>query len=321
MKIFIKNISVFFILALATLLAVVLIPNEITKTYADFRINKNSTHVVFGHSHPSYAYNDSLISNFQNLADAGESYFYTYQKVKNIIPNNPQIQTVFVEFTNNQIDIKMDDWIWGFEKMSYFLPIYAPYIEKDDFQLLYEKNSQNLTACLSIAAKKNIVRSVKKDFTVINSIAGYKWGDMNNAEEMIEQAKSDTSDYATNYKISITNLEYLKKIIDFCRTHKKEVFLIRSPQHRALADLKNEIHYQTIKNDMFNDVTLLDFNSFTVPNDHYIDLDHLNYKGAKLFSIMINDLINNNLLNNTNKTEQIKEAIVSYKHNQTKSLD
>jgi hypothetical protein len=72
---FIKKILVFFVLASATLIAVALIPNAISKNNGDFKINKNATSVIFGHSHSCYSYNDSIIVDFQNLADAGESYY------------------------------------------------------------------------------------------------------------------------------------------------------------------------------------------------------------------------------------------------------
>ncbi|NRD23503.1 hypothetical protein HNV10_09650 [Winogradskyella litoriviva] len=300
------------IIAILTVVAIAIIPITIIKNQSKFKIDENSTYVVFGHSHPSYAYNDSIIKNFKNLADAGESYFYTYQKVKNIIPNNPQIQTVFIEFTNNQIDSKINEWIWGFEKMSYFLPTYLTFINKEDFSLLYDNNREDLTSCLSIAAKKNIYRTINNDFNIINSIDGYKSTKINKLDEMLEEAKSDTTNYGINYKISESNINYLKKIITFCKAHNKDVFLIRSPQHKDLPVLKNENYYQDIKKKHFKNVTLLDFNSFKLPNTFYVDLDHLNSLGANRFSKMFNNLLINDLLKSKDSKSKINEAIATY---------
>jgi hypothetical protein len=45
------------------------------------------------------------------------------------------------------------------------------------------------------------------------------------------------------------------------------------------------------------------------PNSHYLDPQHLNYGGAKDFSILFNTLIQNGLLKSVNKQQLIDNAI------------
>ena len=88
----------------------------IIKNSANFKLKPQTKYLVLGHSHPECAFNDSLINNLKNLAQTGESYYYTYFKTIKVLEQNPSIEIVFVEFTNNQIYELMNNWIWG--KMS-----------------------------------------------------------------------------------------------------------------------------------------------------------------------------------------------------------
>lgn len=115
-----------------------------------------------------------------------------------------------------------------------------------------------------------------------------------------------------NNSLSKTNIRYLRKIIDFCQTNKVKIFLIRSPQHPLYGDLRNELVYQNVLKKSFNDVDLLDFNNMKFPNSHYLDLHHLNYKGATKFSLMLNNLTQNGLLESDNKQAIINQAIKSF---------
>jgi hypothetical protein len=73
------------------------------RSKAQFTLETPVENVIFGHSHPECAYNDSLIGNFKNLAQSRQSYFYSFSKIKNVHKQNPQIKNIFIEFTNNQI--------------------------------------------------------------------------------------------------------------------------------------------------------------------------------------------------------------------------
>ncbi len=99
---------------------------------ADFNIKNDTKTIIIGHSHSECAYNDSLIENFENFSLSGESYYYTFPKVKKIIEHNPQIETVFIEFTNNQISKNVEKWIWDKKYISYYYPIYSPFIDFQD---------------------------------------------------------------------------------------------------------------------------------------------------------------------------------------------
>ena len=104
MKRFLFRLSIFFTCLGTLFFCLLFFTSWGAKRNNDFRIKLNTHYIVLGHSHAECAYNDQLIENFENFSQSGESYFYTLPKIKEIVRKNPQVKTVFLEFTNNQIE-------------------------------------------------------------------------------------------------------------------------------------------------------------------------------------------------------------------------
>jgi hypothetical protein len=317
MKGFIKKIIVFLFLALLVTVVILIGPNYIVKSQSSFKIDADITKLVLGHSQSQCSVNDSILNNSINLSNFGESYFYSYQKLKLVVGDNAQINTVFIEFSNNHVDSIMDDWTWGYEKMSFYLSYYSPFLDSDDFNVLLEHNSKDVLSSYSLATRRHLFRILGNDYYLVDEIGGYSYEKHSNVDELI--ANNDfNSSISASHSVSETNLRYLRKMISFCRENSIKVFLIRSPMHPLYADLSNETVYQNVLKTQFNDIELLDFDAMTFPNSYYRDLHHLNYKGAKQFTTLFNDLIENNLLNSSNMQSLIDEKIEDFNKKQIK---
>lgn len=311
MKDFIKKVIVFLFLSILVIIAIVLSSNYIIKSRSSFKIDEKITTLVIGHSHSECSVNDSILKNSLNLSSSGESYFYNYQKLKRLVSDNNHINTVFVEFTNNQVDSMMNDWIWNFEKMSHYLHLYSPFMDSEDLKLLLNHNPTDLLASYSIATRKHIYRIFNGDYNFIDEIGGFNGEKLSKVNKLIANNNFKSS-ISKNHSLSKSNLSYLRKMIDLCKERNIKIFLIRSPQHPLYADLSNEIIYQNVLKTQFEDVELFDFNAMNLPNSHYLDLDHLNYKGAEEFTKIFSDLIENDLLKSVNKKSVIDKTIKNF---------
>ncbi|TPV33363.1 hypothetical protein FJ651_09735 [Paucihalobacter ruber] len=308
MKSFIKKISLFLLLSIVVLATIVLGSKYIVKSKSSFKINEDITKLIIGHSHSECSVDDSLLDNSINLSASGESYFYNYQKLKKVLEENKQINSVFIEFSNSQIDSVMDDWIWGFEKMSYYLQYYSPFLSSEDFNLLFENNSTDLISSYSIATRKHLYRIINGDYYLTDEIGSYADSRLSKINELMAKNRFNST-ISKSQSLSTTNLTYLRKMIDLCRENKVEVFLLRSPQHPLYADLINEPVFQNVLKSQFSDVDLLDFNDMSFPNSYYLDFHHVNYKGAQQFTRLLNELINTDLLSFSNKQELIDKSL------------
>lgn len=317
MKTILKKVGVFLGLSITLVVFLILLSNYTVRKHSNFKISKDISYAFFGHSHSECAYNDALITNSKNLSSSGESYFYTFQKVKKTLSDNPQIKTIFVEFTNNHVDSIMDSWIWGYEKMSFYLPKWGPFLDSEDYNVLLSNNSKDLLSCFSISTRKNLYRVASRDFYLGDEIGNYLDKRGSKVNSMIAENKFNRT-VSKKLSISKTNLNYLRKIIEACKSKNINIFLIRSPQHDKYGDLINEYVYKRVYENRFSDVRLLDFNKLYFPNEQYIDLHHLNYEGATKYSLFFNQILENKILEKKNSVNLIDSLIRKFNINPCK---
>ncbi|MDP9080728.1 MAG: hypothetical protein M3O71_25205 [Bacteroidota bacterium] len=307
---FVKQTVLFMAASILMLLGLIGIPNYIVNKKSRFIISNKCKIVLFGHSHPECAFNDTLINNLKNLSHSAEPYFYTYQKVKMVLLQNPQIETVLIEFTNNQIDAKMDEWTWGYKYMSSMFPKYTPFMDKADIGLLVENNPKDFMNCLSVSTRTSLTRLFTSNYEFTNVMGGYLRLDRSQTNSTADSSGTP-GEKITGPGISFVNLLYLQKIIAYCTQRGKRVFLVRSPQHHSYQYLKNENEFFKIKAAMFSSVEFLDFNKFPLAEDEFADFGHLNYKGALKFSKWFNTTLNSGLLDNDKKQLLINQSILA----------
>lgn len=306
---FIKNVILTILLFPIGLVLFVSVVHIFVRKQYDFSLKENYKYLILGHSHPECAFNDNLIDNFKNLSKSGESYFYTYQKVKKILSINRKIEAVFIEYSNNVINKSMDyKWIWGYEKMNAYFPVHSPFMDKKDIIFLYRKNPQDFLKVISTSTRNNLNRIVSLHLHIDKRYGGYNHLVRNKVEELIKEKNTELKETPKEQGIAINNINYLEKIIDYCNDKNVKVFLIRSPQHKFFTrDNENKLY--RIRNERFKNIEFLDFDKFPLKDDQFGDFGHLNYKGAKIFSLWFYDLIKDGLLTKKNKNEFIKNEI------------
>ena len=281
-------------------LIIIITNHSISNNHSNFEIDKKITTLILGHSHPEGAFNDSLVENTKNLGQSGELHFYTYLKLRKILEDNKNIKTVFLEFTNNEITEDMDKWTRSEEQILYRLPKYAPVMKIDDYRYISSNNPIAFVKGLLMVIKNNLnfVLYRKNNFLVKQDWGRYYYNKRNHVDSLlIDQKKKKQNPIK---KFSNVNLEFIKKSINICENNKVNVYLIRSPFHKKYLGIQNELKFQEVLKTNFSDVPFLDFKDFPLQNEDYGDLDHLNYKGARKFSIFFNDLLQNKVLQNKN---------------------
>jgi hypothetical protein len=274
-----------------------------------YKIDPNVNSIILGHSHPECAYNDSLIDHFKNYSNSGSSYFYTYFKVKKLIEQNSQIKTVFIEFTNNQIDSSMNEWIWGNKFLSASYPKYCAFMEADDYKMLLLNNWHSVLNSEAIALKNNLsfLLSSKQSYINESNWGGYKFLIRDKTDSLINAGKN-TNQKLNKPELSEANINYLLKIVKLCNSKNITVYLIRSPLHNKYI-INNETEFKEILKQQFPTIHFLDFKNFPLKNEDFGDLEHLNHKGAKKYSLFINDLIKKGLLQSKDPQEIINNEL------------
>ena len=97
-----------------------------------------------------------------------------------------------------------------------------------------------------------------------------------------------------NYEISEYNIYYLKQIIKYCKQRRIEVILVRSPMHKTYDVSFSENKYNRILSQKFKDIKFIDNKDFLIPDNGFLDIEHLNSTGSEIYSRYFNKQINQN---------------------------
>lgn len=299
------------------LCSVFLIVIILNRTFSNVIINKHKHILVVGHSHSECAFNNSLITDLKNYSRSGEAYFYTYSKVKLLLNQNPSIDYVFIEYSNNSIDNHINNWIWGDEYMTHNFPKFASFMDFNSILFLAKKNPTCFKECI-IPWLKNDFEMLTKGFNYDKDLGGYLYLVRDKTDSLIAAIPTNNDSLKNIYQLSTTNIEYLQKTISYCEQKKVKVYLIRSPLHKLYSEYQNEILFQNTLKDEFSKVEFLDFSKFPLSNSEFGDLEHLNFKGAKIFSIWFSNLLKNGLLKRVDKQKYINK-MMQFQTQKTKS--
>lgn len=309
MKAFISSIFKFLLFPIA--ISVTLFFSD--RYCGDFSISPKYQTIILGHSHPECAYNDNILTATKNLAESGESYFYTYIKAKQVIEQNTHLKSVLIEFSNNQITQRMDEWIWADNYLQHKLPILAAHLDLNSMLFLLNKNTVGFINATPNILKRRLKMAITK-YDYSKMLGGYLHleRDFKNIEEK-KHLETTLTIKADSSNISFANITYLRKLVDYAKENQLKVYLIRSPLHENFGGRANEIIFQEIRKANFSDVEFLDFSNFPLSNSEFGDHQHLNYKGAKTFSSWFQTLTEMGLFSELNKQEFIDSEIDKYK--------
>ncbi|MFN4122466.1 MAG: hypothetical protein ACK4GL_04080 [Flavobacteriales bacterium] len=271
-----------------------------------YSINTSKSVLIAGHSHPECAYNDSIIETAINLSQSGESYFYMYAKLKPIIRDNPHIKHVFIEYTNNCISDDMIEWMYSNKHLKFRYPKFAAFMSLNDYLLLLRNNFEGTVFATSFSLKNygSFLASRSSDLLLANEWGHFKPTKLNKVDSLVSSLKPE--DYIPfDYKFPEKNMAYLRKSIDMLHQAGIKVFLMRTPQHPKYPGFRNEALFLRTHQEKFIDVPFLDFRNLPMEHYDFADLEHLNTKGANKFSIYVNYLIKQGLLEGKIEPNQV----------------
>lgn len=311
MKKFIKQVVIFSSLLLIIFGGAFLVSRTLVSRKMDYSLPKNIDKIIIGHSHPEVSYNDSLISNFKNCASSGCAYFYNYYLLKELVEHNPQVQTVFVEFTNNQLDTIMSEWTWGDNYLPFKMQELEQSIDANGKKLLFAKNPGGALKGYINAIRQNMLVLVKRNYSYQHNRFGFNYLVRDKLNEDFKKQKLDTLDKNKAAEISETNLQYLDKIVKYCNEKKLQLFFVRSPLHGKYIPKPTDEIYHNILTSRYKNIELLDFKNFALKDEEFADLEHLNHKGAKRFSNWFNELLEKGLLQANNKKEFVEQHMLT----------
>lgn len=289
MKKFLISIMAFFVVAFVVLSATDFFLSYKIRSNAIFKIKETTSIIVLGSSHSACSFDDRYVDNLENFSRSGESYCYTYIKLKKMLEANPGIKTIIVEFSNPFI-YDSEEWLWSDKYIQYHYITFAPFFTYEDNKILFSKHLKAFIGSYPFFVKFAIKKVLKKEYEYAYSYGGHEI-----RNEII--TKNVQPDFQEG-EISRVNLVFLDKIVDYCMQSNVKLMFVRSPLHPDYIYWKNELQFQQIRNDRYGNIPFLDFGNYINDDEYFADYQHLNQKGAELFSKAINDTLRNIYMDN-----------------------
>lgn len=237
--------------------------------------------LILGDSHFRRAMNPAYFQSAINVSQQGEPYVASLWKLKKLQPI-VQPDTVFIAFSPYNIaafnDLKFVNPMWAtmmFERYHSILDFKD--LEKVDVNLkTYYRVLLNEMGLLPNKNPINYIGEFIKEDDGINRTHNFKGV----IDRHFYQEEKELG-------ISETSVAYLDSLIQFCKRRNIEPILIGTPVHQRYYNLIPKMvqkRFLIEKKRLENSgVTVIDKTADFYPDSCYLDADHLNSKGMKVF--------------------------------------
>ncbi len=267
---------------------------SVKKRIASERFNANIHTLFVGDSHVQKAFNDSLLPNAKNIGQTAESTYFTFYKLKHLLPQNPQIKTIYMGLGFHSISTYYDEFIFGHESKAvshdYFFLL--PLI--DQWKLV-RANKENLQPYL-----KSIYKQAKLD-GFSNELPFFMGQFLNkyHHSSIISDKVTGRLDYQFYYKgnactISEFQWAYVDSIAHLCQQYHIKFEVINTPVHHTYYRFVPKMFIENLADGLKSrQIPYHDFSHINLPEIAYIpDGDHVSSEGTILFAKNLDSLLN-----------------------------
>ena len=261
-----------------------------------------------GDSHVEASVNPDLLPHAVNIAKSAENYFYTYYKLRYFLAKNPQVSSVVLGFSWHNFPRKyQESFLFGDTKSAISaVNLYFPLLDQQGKDLIRSFDSSylipwarnTLGTPFQLYNEHYLLRELaglpisRND---INFFGGFNKINTSNIDDKnikikIDKYFSELSINNLDSDFSLHMTDYLNKIITLCSQHNIKVVLLNTPVHKLYRDNIPyvAVNYFSLLQDRlkskYNNLEYLDYSNYQLPADFYYDGDHLNSKGADVFT-------------------------------------
>ncbi len=247
-------------------------------------IDKDAIILFLGTSRIQYTIDPTDIPHTFQWGNNGESYFWTLQKLRLILRHNRHVRTVILGCDGPSLTFSFNN-----NDERQFLPYYFGVLTKEDWLHIMQNRPDALRALFDW---HQILLPYKAylHHTSVTDIdqGGYSPLYRDKLATDIQEREKDNIDDSV-FEPSTEQTTYLDEIIALCKEKNIKVILLTVPSYPT-ADyaIRNKKMNRYIYS-RYPDIEHWDYEFIQMPDSCYGDIDHVNYRGADIFSGIINN--------------------------------
>lgn len=239
--------------------------------------------LVLGDSHTQNGVNDKQLKQSINVSSSGESYIYSFIKLKHLLRSNNNIENLVLAFAPHNFDTEVDSlWLYDNSNVLKKVGSLYPFIRKEEWQfLIRNKLLAPVTILQKIFYESIYSVEVQMIMRKMPFVGGYTPNDK----------KFSCSDMPNDYKLpkpseqlSKPQLLYFNKIRDLCRANDIKLYLINTPTY-------TEQKLFPISKLIQPDEVLLDWSRMPLSEKYFADCNHLNPLGAQYITDSLSKIL------------------------------
>ena len=262
------------------------VKGHITRTI-DWKLPQEKHILFMGASHVYHAIDDSMLKSAVNLGKPSERYMYSYIKLQEILKENPQIDTIFLQCSSTDLWQNTDYKYHVQNEQSYYVKTYWPLYSWQEWQIFKDEPISVLNIIVSSVLNQREYRrqSVKESMGGFAPLSISK-GEMDSTTVTEDLEINHIKEYG-NYGTSV-NYSYLRKFINLCKDRNIKLYLVYYPVYKP-EYFYDQAFCDASRKKYFSDVEYLDYSHWPCSDQDRMDAHHLNWQGAKHFTQFIKD--------------------------------
>ena len=273
MKKYLKNLAIVSGLLIVLIFVLGVVRMQIVRSHS-WKLDEK-VHILFmGASHIMNGVDDSMMETAVNWASSSERYMFTYIKLHHLLPENPQIDTIFLELAATDLWEDTDYKYHELNEQSHFVRTYWPLFKRENWMIYKREPFQVLGLMISGLLSPNDLQRAGW----WKSMGGYvaRDGVIDIAKKRELPNVIDGSGHEVNYY-------YLRQIIKLCKDNGIKLYFIETPVYEIEKVYDVDYYHKTYKEN-FSEVEFLDYSNWELPLEERSDGSHLNRIGAKHFT-------------------------------------
>tara|TARA_R110002033_G_C3896269_1_gene239479 strand:+ start:5420 stop:6343 length:924 start_codon:yes stop_codon:yes gene_type:complete len=306
MKRFLRKVVLYVLPVLLPLLVVEMLIRNIPNDYKNkdaFMLSSKAENIetlILGNSHTHLGVNPQYIdTNAYNLAFIGENLEFTFKVYKKYNPNLKNIKTIILPISYGSL--------YSMALSKKWIKNYSIYYGLETTDLPVD-NLEILNKDISTIGKDLNNYYVNNDNIIFirSDSLGWRYRMEPNVKDYDKVAKKIVKRHTHKDLGQVNrNIILLTHFVKQCQLANINVILITTPLHEEyIKGMNNKQWETTVKTSRllaskFNNVTYYNFyNDKRFTQEDFKDADHLNVKGAKKFTLYLNDIMNQIIIKN-----------------------